>query len=452
MESHAAHHPPVDGGVNEGTNAWRLAEVLDAWGMSLFPRWQFPIIYHGAAKYEITRSNAAGKPFYLTELEAGHGNQGLWRSPKMRPRDIRVYNWLAVAMGAKGIIYWNYQAEATGREATGYGLVARSGAATDRSREAQKNNAIIQAHWDVIRDFHPQTEVGLVTDQDNALLTFAAQGDEEPSTSSFQGYYKALWNLDFWVDFLEPSSLGRRPYKVLIAPWHIVGKKDTCEALRRFVEEGGTLIIETGFGLFDEKFYYNPTVPPYGLDQAFGYREGESFWLKNEKAPAGVPASDRVYYEPQITFAAPLAVRVTGKTYLTPIEVTSATPIATFEDMTVAATRKVGKGRVYYFGTNLGAGIAAGGDAGIELLRAIISPVAKPPVTGGKLRPRLLEGEKRSLLVVFNDTAKDQAAAITLPHRYQKATDLHAGADRPIANHTLQLTVPYQDAVALRLE
>ena len=131
-----AHHPPVDGGVNEGTNAWRLAEVLDAWGMSLFPRWQFPIIYHGAAKYEITRSNAAGKPFYLTELEAGHGNQGLWRSPKMRPRDIRVYNWLAVAMGAKGIIYWNYQAEATGREATGYGLVARSGAATDRSREA----------------------------------------------------------------------------------------------------------------------------------------------------------------------------------------------------------------------------------------------------------------------------------------------------------------------------
>jgi hypothetical protein len=159
MESHAAHHPPVDGCATEGTNAWRLAEVLDAWGMSLFPRWQFPIIYHAAAKYEITRSNAAGKPFYLTELEAGHGNEGLWRSPKMRPRDIRVYNWLAVAMGAKGIIYWNYQAEATGREATGYGLVARSGAATDRSKEAAKNNAIIQAHWDVIKDFHPRTEV-----------------------------------------------------------------------------------------------------------------------------------------------------------------------------------------------------------------------------------------------------------------------------------------------------
>jgi len=442
----------VDGCANEGTNAWRLAEVLDAWGMSLFPRWQFPIIYHGAAKHEITRSNAAGKTFYLTELEAGHGNQGLWRSPKMRPRDIRVYNWLAVAMGAKGIIYWNYQAEATGREATGYGLVARCGAVTERSKEAAKNNAIIQAHWDVIRNFHPRTEVVLLTDQDNALLTFAAQGNEEPSTASFQGYYKALWNLDLWVDFLEPSNLGKGNYKVLIAPWHLIGKKDTCEQLRRFVEEGGTLVIETGFGLYDENFYYKPTVPPFGLDQVFGYREGEAFWLKNEKAPADLPPSDRVYYQAEIAFTAPLAVRVIGRTYLTPIEVTSAKPIATFEGMIVAATKKVGKGQVYYFGTNLGGSIAAGSDGGIELLRAIITKVVKTPVTGGKVRTRLLEGEKRSLLVIFNDTPKDQTASIELPSRYKKATDLHSSVNRPIVDNALQLTVPYQDAVVLRIE
>jgi hypothetical protein len=420
--------------------------------MSLFPRWLVPDIYHCAAKYEITRSNAAGKPFYLTELQAGHGNEGLWRSPKMRPRDIRVYNWLAVAMGAKGIIYWNYQAEATGREATGYGLVARSGAATERSKEAAKNNAIIQAHWDIIKDFHPRAEVALLTDQDNAILTYAAQGNEEPSTSSFLGYYKALWNLDHWVDFLEPSDLSKRHYKVLIAPWHLIGKKATCEQLRRFVEEGGTLIIETGFGLYDENFYFNPTVPPYGLDQVFGYREGEAFWLKNEKAPADVPASDRVYYQPEIAFTAPLAVHLTGRTYLTPIEVTSAKPIATFEGMTVAATKKVGKGQVYYFGTNLGGSIAAGSDGGIDLLRAITTKVVKPPVTGGKVRPRLVEGEKHSLLVIFNDTPKDRPASIELPSRYEKATDLHSKVSRAIVHHALQLTVPYQDAIVLRIE
>jgi hypothetical protein len=254
------------------------------------------------------------------------------------------------------------------------------------------------------------------------------------------------------VDFLEPSNLGQRNYKVLIAPWHLIGKKSTCEQLRRFVEEGGTLIIETSFGLYDENFYYNPTVPPYGLDQVFGYREGEAFWLKNEKAPADVAASDRVYYQPEVVFTAPLSVRVVGRTYLTPIEVTSAQPIAKFEDMTVAATKKVGKGQVYYFGTNLGASITAGSDGGIELLRTIITKVVKPPVRGDKVRPRLVEGEKHSLLVIFNDTPKDQTASIGLPPRYKKATDLHSRVNRPIVSNTVQLTVPYQDAVVLRLE
>ncbi len=452
MESHAAHHPPVDACVTTGTNAWRLAENLDAWGLSIFPRWQVPIISHGAAKFEITRSNAAGKPFYLTELQAGHGNEGLWRSPKTRSRDIRLYNWLAVAMGAKGIIYWNYQAEATGREAPGYGLVLRSGEATDRSREAAKSNRIIQEHWDLIKDWMPKPEVALLFDSDNALLTYAAQGNEKPSTLSFQGYYKAVWNLDLCADFVEPQSLGQRDYQVIIAPWHLVGKKATLDYLRKFVEEGGTLILETGFGSYDEHFYYNPVVPPLGLDELFGYREGESFWV-NQKPPAqDVPASDRVYYEPEIVFTLPVPARIKGHTYLTPLEVTTARPLGKFQEMTVAATKKVGKGAVYYFGTNLGASIAEGSDGGIELLRAIITKVVKPAVVGGKVRPRLVAGEKQSLLVVFNDHAQDQVATLKLPARYQKATDLYSGANRIVVNNALQLTVPYQDVVVMLLE
>ena len=106
----------------------------------------------------------------------------------------------------------------------------------------------------------------------------------------------------------------------------------------------------------------------------------------------------------------------------------------------------------YYFGANLGASIAAGSDSGIELLRAIITKIVKPPVTGDKVRPRLVQGEKRSLLVIFNDTPKDQAASIELPSRYKKATDLHSRVNRPIVSNAVQLTVPYQDAVVLRLE
>jgi len=58
--------------------------------------------------------------------------------------------------------------------------------------------------------------------------------------------------MDLWADFIEPPTLDKSNYKVVIAPWHIMGKKPTCEALLRYVENGGTLILETAFGLFDE--------------------------------------------------------------------------------------------------------------------------------------------------------------------------------------------------------
>src|SRR5208282_5364628 len=107
--------------------------------------------------------------------------------------------------------------------------------------------------------------------------------DESTSTDSFRGYYKALWNCDLPADFIEPGSLGKVPYKVIIAPWHLMGKKETCEKLRRFVETGGTLILETSFGLFDEHCFHNPVVPPHGLAEAFGFREKESYFMR---APA----------------------------------------------------------------------------------------------------------------------------------------------------------------------
>jgi beta-galactosidase GanA len=461
MESHGAHHPPIDGVAIGGTNGWRLAEVVQTWGLSNFPRWGgFP--YHiGSAKIEIARSNAAGKPFWMTELQGGHGSSGLRQSPHMRPRDIRLWNWLAVAGGAKGIIYWTYHAEATGTEATGFGLVDRNGAQTDRVLEAAKNRQLIQAHWDVLEKYRPQPDLAILTDQDNSILTYAMAGSEDASTESFRGYYQALWKMDLWVDFIEPSSLARTAYKVLIVPWHLIGKKATCEQLRRYVEGGGTLILETGFGLFDEQCFYNPAIPPYGLSEAFGYLEKESYYLqpKGERGPladilgpAVVPQAERIYDEPEIQFSKPLSIRVKAHTFVTPIEITSASAVATCQGLTVAAKKQLGKGQVFYIGTNLGASITAGDEGGVDVLRAILKPIVRAPVSSKFLRPRLISGSKRSLLVIINDTARDETESIEIPSQYVHATDIHSGKDLPIENQKIQVAVPYEDAVVVRLD
>jgi hypothetical protein len=165
-----------------------------------------------------------------------------------------------------------------------------------------------------------------------------------------------------------------------------------------------------------------------------------------------LPASERIYFQPLIEFSQPVAVAVKAHTFLTPIEISSATPIARYKDITVAAMRKLGQGQVYYFGTNLGASIEDGDKNGIELLRAIVRQAVQPMVTSEKVRPRLIEGGSRSLLAVFNDTTHDQAASIILPQKYVRVTDIYEQRELPVDQHTVRVTVPYQNAVVLRLE
>ena len=452
LESHAAHQPPLGGSAVDATDAWRLAELVDVWGITLFPHQPGSRVSDGAARLEVVRSNAPGKDFWVTELQGGDTRTGLVSGGfNMRPRDIRLWNWLAVAAGAKGIIYWQYMAESTGRESTRHGLVLRDNAPTDRVQEAARNNRLIQKHWDIIRDYRPKAEVAMLFDQDNALLTFALAGNESASTSSFTGYYRALWNMDLWVDFIEPAQLGRIDYKVLIVPWHLIGKRETCDALRKFAEAGGTLILEAAFGLFDEQFYYNAVIPPHGLRDVLGYREKQNSLVRPEPPNDSVSPTERIYYQPEIRFSAPVEARVKAHTFLTPLDVGSATTIGTFDGMPVAITKRVGRGKVFYFGTNLGAAIASGDAGAAKLVRNIVAETVKPEVTASNVRPRLIRGAKQSLLAIFNDTPQDQQAHVDIPMEFHRATDVHSGAAYAIERNAVDVTVPHQDAVVLLL-
>jgi hypothetical protein len=145
-------------------------------------------------------------------------------------------------------------------------------------------------------------------------------------------------------------------------------------------------------------------------------------------------------------------VKVKADTFLTPITVSSATVIARYQDTPVAAMKKVGKGQVYYFGTNMGASIRLGDEGGLEVVCNILKRVVQPPVTAEKLRPRLIEGDKRSLLVIVNEGIEDQTDSIKLPSRYTRATDLYSNQAVPVQGNAIQVTVPYEGATVLRLE
>lgn len=457
LESHVFSQAAILPLALQAINPWRLAELMEYWGLSDFPRWEGSPIYFSAAQIELTRAAAAGKPFWITELQGGHGSNGIRRSPQMRPRDIRLWNWMLVVMGGKGIIYWCYLTEATGTESTGFGLVERDGSASERVLEAAQDHQLIEEHWEIIKDYTPIPEVAVVVDIDNALLTFAMSGKEDASTKSFAGYYKALWNCDVLVDFIEPQALDRSDrYKLIIVPWHLLAKQDTCAHLRQFVEGGGTLLLETGFASYDEHMVYNSVVPAFGLADLFGYREQESLYMmpngmKENLKPEELPPSDRVYVDGSLTFTEPIRTTVKAHTFLTPITVSSARVIASYKSMAVAAVKEVGKGRVYYCGTNLGASIEEGSEEGLALVRAIVTQVLQPAISSDRVRPRLIESSNGALLIVFNDRIEDQTAKIRVPSRYKAAVEICEKRSQAIHDGVLEVQTPYQGVTVFRL-
>jgi len=455
LETHVAYAPPSGPVTLRGVQPWRLAQEVQVFGCSFYPGGLATPLDQAAGEFDFVRSCAGNKAFWITEMQGGpiDGNP-------MPPRALRMWNWLAIASGAKGLSYWAYLTEGTGPEAPGFGLVARSGAPTERVQEAALTNRVIQARWELLKDYRPEPAVALLYDQDNPLLTFAKEATEEPATQSLQGYCKAFWQLDLPIDFIEPASVENAHHKVLVVPWHLIGKAATAEALRRFAERGGTVILESGFGRFDERYYANPVVPPHGLDEVFGYRERESLAVKDGKLPLGAleeAPSDAEAYEALMVFSAPFSqprpLRIKAHTFLTPLELRSATPLATCHHWTVAARKAVGAGQVYYIGTNLGGAISAGESGGIELLRSIVSSLVQSKVTSsGALRPRLIAGPGRSLLTVFNDTEADQTATIRLTGHFKTAMDAYSGKRHAISANQFDVTVPFKNVAVLDLD
>jgi hypothetical protein len=433
------------------------------WGASLFPG-TVPrrSLARAAQRLDIVRSNARGKDFWLTEIQGGSTSQGVAHGSVWRPQDVRMWNWLAVATGARGILYWAYHAEATGQEAGGYGLIDRAGRETERSHEADRTWRLIRDHEAIILDYRPRPDVTVLYDQDASLLDFAMEGNDDRVAESHRGYYDAIWESDVWANYIRPVELDQLEPGLLVVPWLLLGKHDTLGRLRAFLERGGTVLLEARFGLFDDGLIQHAHVPAAGLVELLGYEEGEPYYQFRDAPGAdssgrgddrqrrNVPALND---SPEFVVSAPVEGSVRAATYLVPVRVLDAEPIAWCHDVPVGVRKRVGKGTVYYFGTNLGAAIARGSTTARDIVRTLIHEGTQPEVTGHRLRPRLIASNHGALLAVFNDAAHTLSENLHMvADRWRSARALDTGAVFPISGNRFTVEVPAEDVRVFELE
>ncbi|MEJ5229693.1 MAG: beta-galactosidase [Pseudothermotoga sp.] len=352
-------------GVGYGaSDDWRLAEKVDVWGTSFYPKhtgsWMPLKPHHMGVALDASRSSceSRGKPFWIGELQTGHGVTGLRFGEPVDKSDVERWAWLAVSRNAKGLNYYAWLPMSCGYEVSGFGLAEYDGTVNERATTAGNVARTITENTEIFANSKPlPAEVAILynIESHKALACLRAESAELIRKDIF-GMYKALMDMGVSIDFLHITDLKRdlSRYKLILMPFSITLDEMSAQAIKRYVANGGTVLADGRVGWMKEDGSLSLKIPGQGLDELFGCEE---LWMKELKEKTVLKVKD---------------LTISACRYLSTYKVTTASIISSFEDQPVIVENNYFSGKAIMVGTMLGMGYEETGNVdNLELLKRI---------------------------------------------------------------------------------
>lgn len=411
---------------------WKMSANADFFGTSLYPKhsesiepWSFEKL---AAGLDFTRSagHSFGKGFWIGELQAGQGATGMRIADPVTAQDERFWMWQVVAHGARELAIYAWYPMSSGFESNGYGLINLDGSITDRARAAGEVAKVIDRYGaDILNTKPAPAQIGILYNRLSYMV-----GGSQPSLSklgngerdSLMGLYRAFFEKQIPVDFVFPEDVVQQKigaYKILFVPFPVMLAKNVAEALKQYIEDGGTVVAEARLAWNDERGYASPAIPGFGLDRVFGARE----------------KLIRPVARPLLTLSSGSGGAIPGDAYEEALEpLPGARVLAHFRDGEPGViSNSWGKGKAILVGSFLGLSYNKQPD---ENLRSFLLSLAQSAgvtqdvsVSGpgtSALEVRRLLNPREQLVFVFNHGQQpaDCTLAMALPFHPGKARDL----------------------------
>jgi beta-galactosidase len=288
ITAHAAvpsiFYSPVSGWSGYGlSDDFLMAESVDYYGTSLYPKHSFPKTHWELWKFQVAAefsrcANIINDGFYVGELQAGYGTRGLVVGNPVTKEDHRLWFWSVLARGARAVNFYAYYPMSSGYESGGYGLIHLDGTLTERARAAGKMAQVIQNNLDLFHGARPvKAEVALVYNPLSQMVGGEQQsGPENGHRDSLFGYYRALLENHIPVDFIHRMNLEQGnydQYKLIILPYSMMFTREAAKGVKDFVQAGGMVVAEARMAWNDSRGFAEPVIPGMGLDEVFGVRE-----------------------------------------------------------------------------------------------------------------------------------------------------------------------------------
>lgn len=256
-------------------------------------------------------------------------------NPTTAVRTYELKQWCleGIASGAKALIYWMWRPFNKGLQTLGRGLVDYRGRSTPRLEVAKEISDIIK-DCGVVKPVKSKIAILYddMCDDFQRTYTKAYLVDQEIYNHSIHGAYGAFFENGICPDIIKVDEIHN--YKAVILTNHLIISKETASILKKFVDNGGTLICDGKTGIVDEYSMLCDIIPGGDFNSYMGTEyidtdyEGLDF-SSDDKHMSG-------YYGRDI------------------VEVRDAQVLANYTDSNPAVTRKQnGKGQVININTYL---------------------------------------------------------------------------------------------------
>jgi beta-galactosidase len=317
--------------------SWDNYPVLDATG-----RWSTPAL---AAD---TMRGLTGQPTWVLEQQVGALGWEMLLTP--RRGEMRLHALQAIAHGAEAIFFFRWRTARFGTEQHWHGVLDADGRTGRRYRELCALADELSSLRHALADARPLAEAALLNDYDSR---FALQAQPTNRMLAYeehmQCHYEALRRLGLGVDVVAPAADLSR-YALVVAPNLYVVDPAVSEALRRYVDEGGVLVLSPRAGVKDRANALPERPVPAWLDELAGL-EVVDYASEREPVPVAIDGGSFAgwYEEVELKGARPLALYSSGE----------------FAGSPAVAVNDVGHGRVVYIA----------GVADVETLRGFLRRV-----------------------------------------------------------------------------
>ncbi len=430
-------------------NEWMAAKRVDIYGLTWVQSRHGTEPWRQWQSFDLTRAGARGKPFWHAEAQGGP----LWMQPQLigkpredgrvtEPEDIRIWNMISFAGGARGLLYCRWRPLLDGPLFGAFGPFGMDGSVTPRAEMAAKTLRWANAHPEIWKSRPVRGDVGLVFVPEAEMFNYVQQGSTSFYAESMRGAYQAFFDQNIQPDFVALDDITE--YKLIYLAYPVMMTPQTVAKLKAFVAGGGTLISEGLPAYFGEHGHVGEVQPNYGLDELFGARESYVEFL------ADIHDDLRMEVNGSNIF---------GRYFFQQYEVTSGKAAGHYGNGAVAAvSRKVGSGNTLLMGSFPGGGYFLHRTPETRTLFAGFLNMAgitpRTVATDNEVQTRMHQGEGGNYLWITNPTLTPRSVRVTLSRdlgRFSAAEDLWGHLPIQVSGQALSVTVPARDAAVIAL-